>query len=450
MKKVLIIALVSFIAFGAQAQKLNIQNALSALKENDVAKAKEYIDKATTNESTKKDGKAWLIRAFIYQAIGTNAGDLKNPKTGQAIPFVANINGKPIQIDLGKANSLQPTTDKPLKKSLQSFNRYIVYSRKPDNDIAARAASMILLSGYGQGVKAYQAEQYDKAFEKFALVDRISNLKKGKFIPALPSQYDPFKKQIKDVKANILKLKASALYKKGDDNATLPVLLEAMKSPGSSSPEVYLMAADIYQKQNNTAKYESILKEGIAKYADNKALKNEELNYLLRTNKVDQAVSKFEDAIKKEPTNPEYHLNAGALYAKLSGAAKDAPTKASYFTKAESAYQKAISLDGSKPDYQFNLGALYYNKAKDLGDVMKNETDNTKYKALKKQYDGILGQALPILEKTRATLEASDLTKNAKNLSTYKSTLGALKSAYVNLNKLDKATEITQLLKKYK
>ncbi len=445
MKKGFLIVLVSFITLGLQAQKLNIQNALDALKENDVAKAKEYIDKATTNESTKKDGKAWLIRAFVYQAIGS---DVTKTKEGQVVPMLANINGKVVKIDMEKANSLKPSTPDPLKKSLQSFNRYIVYSKRPDNDLAARAASMILLSGYGQGVKAYKAEQYDKAFKKFALVDRIANLKKGKFIPSLPAKYDQFKKQIKDVQANIMNLKASSLYNQDDYKAALPIILEILKSP-KAAPDMYLRAANIYQKEGNSAKYEAMIQEGLQKHPSNKALKNEELNYLLRTNKIDKAVEKFEAAIAKDPQNSEYHMNAGALYAKLSDAAKDQATRTQYFTKAEAAYKKAISLDGDKPNYQFNLGSLYYNKAAKIGTVMNNEADNAKYKKLKVGFDAALGKALPILEKTKATLEGKDLT-SAGNLSTYKSTLGALKKAYVNLNKLDKAGEITKLLMKYK
>jgi len=445
MKRGIIILMTCLLSVSLQAQKLNVTNAIEAIKDNDIAKAKTLIDQAVKNESTKKSGTAWLVRAFVYQAIGT---DEVKGKDGKDVPFVAVINGKARTIDLNKAKSLRPTTDAPLKNSLKSFNRYLVYTKKPDNSLVARAASMILLNGYGQGVESYKAEQYDKAFEKFALVDRIANLKKGKFIPELPAQYNPFKAQIKDVQANILKLKASALYNKGDDDATLPVLLEAMKNPKSATADMYLMVANIYQKKGETAKYESILKEGMSKYPKSKALENEELNYLIRTGKVGAALKKFEDAIAKDPTNAEYHMNAGAMYAKMAKTG-DAASKESYFKKSEASYKKAIELDASKPDYQFNLGALYYNQAKEVGDVMNNTADNAKYKVMKKEYDAILAKAVPILEKTKTTLEGKDLTK-ARNRSTYSSTLGALKDAYLSQNQLEKAKAINTLIKKYK
>ena len=449
MKKGLLIILASILTFGLQAQKLNIQNALEALKENDIAKAKSYINKATTNESTKTNGKAWLVRAFVYQAIGTDKKTLQDPRTGKTIPFVANINGKSIEINLDKAHSLRPTTKQPLKKALQSFNRYIVYSKRPDNAIVAQAISAIGINAYGGGIKAFNAKKYDKAIETLALIDRIANLKKGKFIPSLGARYEPYKKQLKKMQGSAHKYTAYALYNKGDDNLTLAALEKCMTTPSSSSEDIYLMAVNIYEKKKDMAKYQAVLAEGVKKYPDGKKLQDEQLNYLISTNKISEAIAKLEEAIAKNPAKGQYHLNAGVLYAKLSGSSKDPKGKVDYFNKAESAYNKAIELEKDNPDFRFNLGALYFNKAKDITDIMKNEPDNTKYAAIKKKRDAVMNKALPILESTKATLETKDL-KKAKYLGTYKATLGALKSAYANLGKLDKAQAIGDLLKKYK
>jgi len=70
-KKISLFLALSFLMFQVNAQKANIQSAINYLKDNDIANAKKMIDEATISESTKANAKAWLLKAVIYQAIGT-------------------------------------------------------------------------------------------------------------------------------------------------------------------------------------------------------------------------------------------------------------------------------------------------------------------------------------------------------------------------------------------
>lgn len=75
MKKIILVTAIFCGLFQAQAQKANIQSAISYLKDNDFENAKKMIDEATKSESTKSNAKAWFLKGVIYQAIGTPASD---------------------------------------------------------------------------------------------------------------------------------------------------------------------------------------------------------------------------------------------------------------------------------------------------------------------------------------------------------------------------------------
>ena len=71
MKKVFLSIAFLTIALISQAQKANIQSVINYLKTNEIAEAKKLIDETVLNELTANNAKAWLLKAVIYQAIGT-------------------------------------------------------------------------------------------------------------------------------------------------------------------------------------------------------------------------------------------------------------------------------------------------------------------------------------------------------------------------------------------
>lgn len=445
MRKAILILMTTVIAFGAQAQKLNIQSALNAVKNNDFAKAKKYIDDATTNASTAKSGKAWLIKAFIYQAIGSDP--MVDPKTKKPLPFVATINGKPYIMDLTKAKSLRPSTPNALSGAVTAFNKYLAYDKRADEAIVAPAVSAIAVGAYNKGAADYKNEKYDAALENFEMVNKVANMRGGKFFSSLSDDFAPYKKQMTNIKGSALKYKAYVAYNKGDDKMALPILEETIAAD-LADDNIYLMAAQLYKKQKNDSKYKSTLQAGLAKFGDSKALKNEELNNAITGGNPDEAAKKLEGAIAKDPKSAELRFNLGVMYDRLSGASKDKAKKAEYFGKSVSAYNKAIELDPSKSDYQFNAGVLYFNKAKVITDAMnKLELGDKRYDIMKKDRDGVMAQSMPFLEQAKATLEKQGLD-NEMNSRTYKNTLLALKNVYSILGKLDKVKATGALLKK--
>lgn len=448
MKKGIIIVFLSLVAFGIQAQKLNIQNAIDAIKSDDIAKAKSYIDKATKNESTSKNSTAWLVKAFVYQAIGTDQSDLINPKTKEKLPFVANINGKKRTIDLGKANSLRPTTPEPFQNAIKAFNRYIFYNKKHDKDIVATALSSMLLINFNKAINSYNKTNYKKALEYLEVVDKVVGIRKGSFYPSLgdkmPQSY--FKKQAADIAAKSKKMSANAAFYAGDKDKAISLLKANIDSKTGVDDGTYIKLASLYKDKGDEKTYLEMIKMGLTKFPKSEGLKNEELNFLITSGKAAQAVVKLEDAIKTDPSNPEYFFNAGALYSDLIKAEKDPKKRQDYFDKAEARYKKAIELSPATSDYQLNLGALYFNKSAEVTKRMNAEQDLDKYEVIKKERNGWLSKALPILVKTRTSLEKQDLSK-AGTKNSYKQVLGALSDIYARLDKLDKVIAIKAKLK---
>ena len=443
MKKGILIIMALVVGFGMHAQNLKVQSALDAIQNNDIEKAKKYIDEATTHESTEKNGKAWLIKAFVYQAIGTDK--LKN-KEGMEVPFIANINGKQYEIDLNKAKSLRPTTENPFGDAIKAFNRYLYFEKRPEEQVVVIATSSIAVNAYNKGVDAYKNESFDEAIAAFDDIESVANLKKGEFYKTLPNEFAPFKAQLTSLLANSAKYKAYCSYNKGDDKVSLPILEKCMTIPGAADDNIYLMAARIYKKQNNDSKYMATIKSGLEKFPDSKALKNEELNFFVTSDNPEAAAKKLEEAIAADPSSPELHFNLGVMYDKLSASSKDAGKTVEYFNKSVESYKKSIQLDPTNSDYQFNLGALYYNKAKIITDEMNQlPLNDNRYDGMKKDRDAQMGLALPYLEQAKSSLEKKDL-KDEMNSRTYKNSLIALQSVYSILGKMDQAKAVGAIL----
>ena len=126
-KKLNLFFALSFMIIGANAQKANIQSAFNYLKDKDVAGAKKMIDEAVVSESTKNNAKAWLLKAVIYQAIGTRVQDDMPQMT-----FI--LNEEPYIIDLASANSLASSNPNAIAQSIEAYKKVISLDTKYSKD----------------------------------------------------------------------------------------------------------------------------------------------------------------------------------------------------------------------------------------------------------------------------------------------------------------------------
>ncbi len=441
MKKIVLVMVVAFIGLAANAQKINIQSALDEIKDGNFAKAKQYIDKATKDgSSTATSAKAWLVKGAIYQAIGRNV-DMKD---GKPIPYVAEVNGRGRSFDIAKANTLRVETPNALEEALGAYKNVIKYSKKVDKFELQPLVLDLLFQSFNVGVKQYSAKKHAEAIKAFNLVKEIRGINNGKLLDSknLIDRLVPAKKNINEITKNSSLYSAYSAYNLGDDKATLAFAEESIANK-SADDQIYVMAAEFYKKNGDNDKYLSMINTGMKLFPDSKTLRNEQLNYFIKSGNQEEALAKLKEALVKDPGNAELQFNTAVIYDEMAKKTNDA----SLASNAENAYKAAIKLDPKNPDYIFNLGGMFFNKAKDLTDKMNKEKDDNKYQVMKKERDGIMAKSLPLMEQAKTVLEGSNNFKSEAYQNTYKQTLQALNTAYILLGKNDKVAEIAPLLK---
>lgn len=109
--------------------------------------------------------------------------------------------------------------------------------------------------------------------------------------------------------------------------------------------------------------------------------------YLEDGNDNEEAVSKFKEAINRDPDNYTLRVSYASLLEK------------NYSEEAIKQYKYAISIDSTEHLAYYNLGALYFNKAGALiGKALQIEDDDM-YNKLKSEANDLLKQAYPYLKK---------------------------------------------------
>jgi tetratricopeptide (TPR) repeat protein len=116
-----------------------------------------------------------------------------------------------------------------------------------------------------------------------------------------------------------------------------------------------------------------------------------ELDILLNSpDKLKEALTQFENAVKAEPNNYIKHVAYAQLLEKVNP------------EKSIEVYEKAIKIDESKQMAIFNLGALYVNKAAAASRAMNETADVAEADRLEKEVVENFKKALPLLEKAHA------------------------------------------------
>jgi Flp pilus assembly protein TadD len=418
MKKLLIIAVstgISFMSWG-QSVKSNIQSSINYLRDKDYDHALEYIEKAVKDPAGANDQKAWLTRGNIYMEMQSDA---KYKSTS------------------------------PYKEAAASFMKAVdIKSEFSDKENIGTDLLIFAYDYYNDGVKAFNERTPEKYTEAAGLMQKVVDIHdfevNKKF--AVSKKFDTISMEATHI------IGTSYIYE-NKDNEAVAVLNTVKNSHMVSSVDIYVHLADIYKKEGKQDEELAIIKEGRTEFPKDESLRAMEINYYIKTGKVDVLVSKLEESVKEHPDNSELWFNLGTIYMNTANPKTGNPpaNAADLTAKAVQAYNNAIKLDPENVDYNYNIGAMYYNQGVDLNDKMNAITgtsaaENKKYDELKKQRLALFTQAQPYLEKSLSVLDAKGDKMRKEDRNTYIATATSLREIYGKEDKPEKATEMTKKL----
>lgn len=321
------------------------------------------------------------------------------------------------------------------------FEAYSAYSKALDlvEKVAQKKGplnGMAELAGLisNEGLYAYEAGNYEKAYEYFsAVIDIHESLVKENMQSPLDEPAELENQKF------ILGVTANAAGNKDEAKKIFKALVDG----GSKNVQVYEQLVNIYLTNEELENAEKLLSDGRTKFPDEVGLLFAEINFYLKQNKIEELESKLLTAIEKEPNNLSLYTTLGSTYDHLfqKYAADGDMVKADdAFNKAKQQYSHVISKDPSYMDAIYSSGAIHFNKAAIYVTEMNKLVDDYSKEGTKK-YESFKEKAF---EQFDHALEFFKQVEKANPNDV--NTLIALKEIYARKNQLDLAQEFTKRL----
>ncbi len=388
MKKTVFMLALVFLAGTTFAQmKKDRTSAYNYWQKGELAKAKDFIDKAVAYPESATDAKVWFYKGGIYLDI-----HLKK------------------EFKILAPDALNISYDAYAKsRDLDSKDEY-------KGEIMLR---MITIGGelFNEGINFFKSNDYDKATRYFDRAIQIS--KENKSIDTLA-------------------IYGSALCydKKGDKDKAIATYSELVDLQ-MKEPSIYTSLAMLYKDKGEIDKATKTLEQGLTQYPGNNDLIITQANIYISTNQHDKALKSLFAARDKEPKNISIHYAIGVTYDLLKNdSTSSQAVRDNYFNEAVKAYQETIKLDSNYFDALFNLGAVYFNRGGDVINIANKLplSETKKYETMMAEGNDFLKKALPYLE-AASRIQPTD-----------KPTLVSLKEIYARLSMMDKLKAINEKL----
>ena len=413
--------LLGVITISAFAQKGELSNAQTAYEKYEplsranftlakpaLTDAKTAIDKAAANTKTATLPQTYALKAAIYASLASHDADAAAAAT--------------------EATTAQEAITKAKEADTKGEFKALV-------EHANGELAQIQLD---KGVKAYQAKNYDEAYNAFVAMQKI-----------LPT--DTTAMLYAGVSAANAKNYSGAIenYKK------------LVASDYKDKEKIYMDMPVLYMLNKDTANAVKIASEAASKFPNNADLRKAEIETSLLTGQQGDLVTKIEAAIKADPNNKKLYYYAGLTYSqiaegsqkeisKLQKADKAAAAKvkagtkftpnpqiaklqqgrAENFAKAEAAYKKAVEMDPNYFEAVLNLGYVIMAPAIDQYNAAQFLNDQKSYDAAMKKATDQFNLAKPYL------LKAVELKADSKDA------LTNLKSYYLGVKDSNNANDI--------
>lgn len=424
MKKIAISTVAFLLAVGAaNAQtygKATRTTAYMALdnykKEKDpalLAKAKDNIDKASSDQSSVKDETVtWLYKGNIYKEVAIK-------EFSDQLATIKDVTdpGKKQMMAYGMVN---PGSVMEAATSYLTAFKMDTKQIYPD-DIRAGARDVNTSLQY-IGVSNFNQKKYAEALPAFEKALELLTIFGNKVDTGL-----------------YVNTANSALNAKNNEKAVqyLTKLTEIKYGKGHT----YFQLSTVYHDMGNDAKAKETTDKGLALYPTDPDLLVGVVNGLIKENKMSEAVDKLNAIIAARPNDADLRVVVGQVYAVMANP-QDAASKMlekpknyeELVAKAEEQFKKSIELKPNTFDNQFELGKLYYNQGIEYYNRSNSTTlaDAAKYKTM---YEAPLKSSVQYMEKA---LELSPKDHD---------TMGVLKACYGLLGDTDKYNAMKERLK---
>ncbi|HRQ85685.1 MAG TPA: hypothetical protein PLV70_11275 [Flavobacteriales bacterium] len=341
-------------ATGTYAQNSRVVSAYNYMNDGDLDKAAEFIEPATTNETTANKEKTWRYRGSIYGQIATGTNEALHAKYPDA-----------------------------LDKAVQSYVRANELDAKGDyKKENAQALINLQVTALNGGNDAFNKKDYDKAIADYAVSERIA-------------------KAMGRVDTNAVFNSALAYESKGDLTMAMKRYQECIDL-GYDKAEVFRYLASMQKRNGDLNAAITTTRQGLAKHPDNKDLMLDEVAFLLEGDRMAEAETSVKAAIEKDPSNPVLYSVLGSLYDGKANPKEGTVAEADmikWYGLAEEAYKKSIEVDPEFFDSYYNIGVLYNNRAAYEYEKCNQIKDDAKYKVCKDEADKIYLQTIPYFEK---------------------------------------------------
>jgi tetratricopeptide (TPR) repeat protein len=326
------------------AQKAAVQSAINYLRYDDLDKAKEAIDGATTNEGTVGMAKAWYYKGCIYQAINESSNE--------------------------KFTALKPGSIETAMTAFTKANELDSKSKEFYDDIQKRM-SVLIAQLMNEGVDKYREKDYSGALKMFETSIKV-------------------KKDLYNLTDTLAMYNAGLAADKAGSKPVAIKYFSELAEIGYGGARTYLLLSSLHFEMKDTTKTLEELNKGRTKFPEDKDLITKQLNLYLITGRSQEAFAQIDAAISKDSANSMLYFNKGVLADQLKKP-----------LEAEAAYKKAIEL---KPDYfdaLYNLGAMYFNNGAEMANKANDIPTNKvkEYEAAKLKFEAKFREALPHLEK---------------------------------------------------
>ena len=347
----LMLMLIAVSVSAQKKQKPNLNKALKSLQEGNLAEAKQIIDEATTYEKTMNDGKTWYYRGLIYAAIDTTS----NPEK-------------------------KALSDDALNIAIESFAKADAMGKKDTEYFVTDAGGIVPIT-------------------KTQQIDQIANfyLNKGAALyqtDSLPEALTNFEKTQKikpdDTTAYFY---AGFVANAMEDHDKALANFEKYIEKGGTSSDAYSLMINTYSgPKEDKEKALEIARKAKEKYPENPEFPKVEIGLLIDMEKVDEAKTGLEEAVKREPDNQQYQFDLGYVKSRQEN-----------FEEAKKHFQEALRIDPSYFDAQYYLAQVYLIDAAKIAEQVKNLGISAADKKKQAELDKVLVQkykvALPYWEK---------------------------------------------------